>query len=294
MRASLLFSTLVLYMPVANAQDYLAGEPIWLQHSVCAVPLPCIATDTYNYYTVGDSIIEGVTWTKVKRAGMVSYSWQSTPPVGPGCLGTTTYETDYFWLIRQNGQQLRIWVNDADELLHEFDLQVGDTVPLSYTNWNTDITVLAIDYVQIGSETRVRYELSNSWAQYLIEGVGSSNGLFEPLSNFLECGYGLDCFGLGSENFYPEATGESCLLAMGVSRLTEERALGISPNPAGAMVQVTGGSAGQSMTLLDATGRVVMVAPCTGPQASLDLQTVPSGSYTVMVGGRAQRLLVAR
>lgn len=279
---------------ISSAQDYLANEPVWLQHSVCAVPLPCIANDNFNYYLAGDSVIQGVTWKKVVREGQVSFMWQAAPPVGPGCSGTNPYGSDYYnpWLVRQVDRQLRIWVDDADQLLHEFDLQVGQTLPLSYTNWNSDITVAAIDYVQIGSETRARYELNNSWAQYLIEGVGSSNGLFEPLSNFLECGYGLDCFGLGNVSYYPTEWEVSCWVVMGVKESMAPTGIRIAPNPAEDHVQVSGLMPGEAVRLLDAVGREVIATRATGTQLDLDLGPLPAGPYVFVGSGRSQRIHV--
>lgn len=296
MRASLLLSILVLILPAASAQDYLAGEPIWLQHSICAVPQPCIATDTYNYYLAGDSVIQGVTWKKVVREGQISYMWQSTPPVGPGCVGTSPYGPEFngVWLIRQQDRQLRIWVNDMDVLLHEFDLQVGQAVPLSYTNWNSEITVAAIDYVQVGGEMRARYELEDSWAQYLIEGVGSSNGLFEPLSNFLECGYGLDCFGLANVSYYPTEWEGSCWVVMGIRTQVEEPVVALSPNPASGELMLQGTRAGDRISIRDAVGREVIATRSASDRASIDVSGLPEGAYSLVTGRSVLRLLIAR
>lgn len=281
---------------IAMAQDYLGNEPVWLQHSVCAVPAPCIATDAFNYYLTGDSIIQGVTWKKVVREGQFTYMWQASPPVGPGCSGTQPYGPEFngTWLIRQQDRQLRIWVDDTDELLHEFDLQVGQTVPLSYTNWNSDITVAAIDYVQIGGETRTRYELSNSWAQYLIEGVGSSNGLFEPLSNFFECGYGLDCFGLGNVSYYPTEWEGSCWMAMGLYSKAEEPRLTLAPNPASLEAVVQGTRAGERIMIKDALGREVISLTSTADRTPVNVSGLAAGLYSVVSGSATMRLLIER
>lgn len=287
---------LTLVTSISTAQDYLANDPVWLQHSVCAVPVPCIATDNFNYYVAGDSVIQGITWKKIVREGQVSFMWQAAPPVGPGCSGTNPYGSDYYnpWLVRQVDRQLRIWVDDADQLLHEFDLQIGQTLPLSYTNWNSDITVAAIDYVQIGSETRARYELNNSWAQYLIEGVGSSNGLFEPLSNFLECGYGLDCFGLGNVSYYPTGWGNSCWIVMDVQTHPEQSRLELVPNPASHEVFVQGSTSGEQVVVRDALGRVVSGLSARSDRMTLDVSRLAEGCYTVQVGSSTARLQVAR
>lgn len=285
-----------LFAIAAQAQDYLSNDPVWQVHSLCAVPVPCIASDTYNYFTAGDSVISGVTWTKIERQGTVTLNWQASPPVGPGCNGTTIYLPTYYnrKLIRQDGRQLRIWEDDSDQLLYDFDLVVGSTLPLSWNNWNTDITVVAVDSVLIGTEMRARYELGNSWAQYMVEGVGTSHGLFEPVSNFLECGYGLDCFGLGAEAFYP-AQGGSCWLAMSAPELAQQQVFTLTPNPTEQMVTIKGdGTALQEVIMRDMSGRVVWQQRTGGASLPVDVSGLPNGCYAVTItGATPMRLVVA-
>ncbi len=278
----------------SQAQNYLGNDPIWLVHSVCAVPSPCIATDSYNYSTIGDSVIAGTTWTKVVREGVVSYSWQSSPPVAPDCQDGAPYGLEWhgIYLVRQEGRQLRIWTEGVDQLLFDFDLDVGDPLPVSYTNWNTEVTVIAVDSVLIGDEMRTRFELNNGSAQYLIEGVGSSNGLFEPVGIVFECGYGLDCFGLGSQSFYPENWEGGCQIAMGLGASRTVDPLMVFPNPANEVVQLSGVRPGSVIQLLDPVGRLVMQAPYT--HRALDVSGLSAGVYTLVAEGRSVRLSVLR
>ncbi|MBP7408578.1 MAG: T9SS type A sorting domain-containing protein [Flavobacteriales bacterium] len=282
----------------ATAQNYLANDPVWLVASICGVPAPCIATDNYNYYTAGDSLIQGVTWTKVQREGQYTLAWQSPNQPDPNCQGLHPYGPAYYGvkLIRQEVRELRIWADDADQLLHDFDLVVGSTLPVSYTNWNTDITVLAVDSVLIGTEMRARYELANSWAQYLIEGVGTSHGLFEPVSNFFDCGYSLDCFGLGADAFYPDAGGSSCWVVMAVDESDGLTGLTLAPNPADNMVTIsTTASTAQEVLVRDMSGRIVLQERiASAPTSSLDVSGLPNGFYALSVSGLLPaRLVVA-
>ena len=292
-RTTLLLSSLIASAVVA--QNYLANDPVWRVHSVCGVPAPCIAYDDYNYYAAGDSVIQGVTWTKVLRQGSYTLGWQSPNPPDPNCQGLHPYGPAYYGvkLIRQEGRQLRIW-DGTDQLLHEFDLVVGSTLPLSSTNWNTDITVVAVDSVLIGTEMRARYELANSWAQYLIEGVGSSHGLFEPVSNFFDCGYGLDCFGLGADAFYPSAGGSSCWLPMAVHEVNAVGEWTLAPNPADHVVTITTNtSASQEVVVRDMHGRIVLRERLSSlPKASLDLSRLPSSCYALSIGEELPKRLV--
>ena len=294
---TLLVSSLI--ASVAAAQNYLANDPVWRVHSICGVPAPCIANDTYNYYTAGDSVIQGVTWTKVLRQGSYTRGWQSPNPPDPTCQGLYPYGPTYYGvkLIRQEGRQMRIWADDTDQLLYEFDLVVGSTLPLAWNNWNTDITVLAVDSVLIGTEMRARYELANSWAQYLIEGVGTSHGLFEPVSNFFDCGYGLDCFGLGADAFYPDAGGPSCWLAMAVDQEHAPSEWTLAPNPADDMVTITTKATGsQEVLVRDMHGRIVLQERLSSAaKATIDVSALPNGCYALQVNGSVScKFMVAR
>lgn len=276
------------------AQDYLANDPVWSEHSICAVPYPCIATDSYTYRTTGDSLIDGILWTKVARQGMVTYQWQSPPPADPGCQGSTTYGPDWFGpnLIRQEGRQLRIWADGSDQLLYDFDLQVGDTLPITWNNWNTDITVLAVDSVPIGTEMRARFELGNSWAPYLIEGIGTSNGLLEPVSNFFDCGYSLDCFGLGTQGYYSDAG--ACDIAMRVPNEAGKERLSAAPVPTMDLVTLRGSQAGEPYTVHDPLGRIVLRGETREGSTLIDLSAQPDGAYSIILGRTVLRVMVLR
>ena len=108
-------------------------------------------------------MIAGINWTKITRQGTISYMWQSLPPVPQSCEGSTSYGPEFYpvQLIRQEGRQMHIWDGSSDQLLYDFDLQVGDTLPISWNNWNEEITVIAVDSVLVGSEMRARYEMGN-------------------------------------------------------------------------------------------------------------------------------------
>jgi hypothetical protein len=190
------------------------------------------------------------------------------------------------YLIRQDGRQLRIWADEMDGLLYDFDLDVGSTLPLSWNNWNDDITVVAVDSVLIGGSMRARFELANSWAQYLIEGVGTSHGLFEPVSNFLECGYELLCYGLGNVAYYP-GTG-SCELIMALPQNVGPKVT-IGPLLASDVLQVEGTGALGGIRVLDASGRVVLTVNAPERTALIDVSALPAGPYLITVQGDLPR-----
>jgi hypothetical protein len=292
----------LLLFPLASIaqNEYLANGPIWNETSLCNVgggaQGNCIATDSYLYFVAGDSLVQGTSWTKVYRSGTVSTNWMGMPPAAPGCSGTVSYPAYLAGLVRQEASQLRIWTDDADQLLYDLDLQVGDTLPLSANNWNTDITVVAKDSILVGSEWRHRFELNNSWALYLVEGIGTSHGLFEPISNFFDCGYELTCFGLGDQAYYPN-TGPGCELPMNArAPVALNEGIELFPNPAADRLVITTHAprTGSSVQLWDARGLLLRTVMITGDRTELDVSSLPPGLYLAGLDGALQRIAISR
>lgn len=279
--------------------DYFANDPTWRQSSLCndggGVGGSCISDKTFNYYVSGDSLVNGIVHKKVQQAGTEYLYWQGgNPPPPPLCTGTLAFGPQLVALLRQDGLQMLMWDGAMDQVLHDFDLAVGDTLPLTVANWNTDITVGAIDSVLVGTEWRKRFALTNSWAPYLIEGIGSSHGLLEPVSNFIDCGYELECFGLGVVGYYP-APGPDCALAMGNPEL-EAPSINMTahPNPATDRLSISASQPLGMVQLFDAQGRQVMTAWAQGSALELDIRDLPPGLYIASVGNTRMKVIVER
>lgn len=299
MRSTLTFFFLAPFLSHAQ-NDYLANSPIWTQHSVCNDPnSQCLTTDQFNYVLGGDTIIQGMSYVRVLRSGMESYSWNGPPPfpLPPWvtCSGSMTYPAYELGYIRQEGSRIHTWYWDEDRLLYDFDLEVGDTLPLSVNNWNTDITVTAIDSFLVGTEWRKRFTLNNSWSQFLLEGIGSDHGLFEPISSFFDCGYELTCFGLGSEAFYPEA-GPACALITPIANSVHQGArYSVFPNPADHVLtlEIPESLIGAEIRICDSSGRVLLRSRTQNHRVLVDVSTVPNGLYLVLINELAKPLVIA-
>lgn len=276
-----------LLVPIwAQAQpEYLAHQPVWVQSSVCANQSgagPCLAQDAYRYTLGSDSLIGGVTYTRILRSGAVTLMPMGGQP-DPSCTGTTAYSPWLAALVRQQGRSLRAWTGEVDTLLHDFDLEVGAMLPLSLTNHSSDVQVVAKDSVQMNGEWRRVYTLSNSWAEFLVEGAGSNFGLLEPIANFLECGYSLECYGLAGEGYYP-VPGVQCDLSDGLAEAAAPLVT-MGPNPAGEQltIRLSAAVANATLTLLDATGRAVRSTPMMGSTHQWDVADLPAGVFHVVL-----------
>lgn len=270
--------------------DYFNGDPVWHQRSLCndggPLPMYCMSDDNFTYSMAGDSTIAGSVYKKLVRTGVDSLYWMGGN--GPGCNGATPYGPWSAALLRQDGSMILQWNGNSDDIVHDFDLAIGDTLPLTTTNWNTDITVSGIDSVWIVNDWRKRFLLSsNSWSPYLIEGVGSAHGLLEPVSNFLECGYSLVCFQLDQ--------GQACDFTTTVASVTMDRAaLNVFPVPTGNVLNIVGERSLGLVQLFDPLGRAAIRLDVRSAQVQLDVQGLPTGTYLLNVGGTTRRVSVQR
>lgn len=288
---------IVFAVPLAAAaqNDYFANDPVWRVGSLCnnggGIGGSCMSDKTYNYYLSGDTLANGFTYKKVMRQGTETVYWLGgNPPPPPMCTGTSQFGPELVALLRQDGLAIFEWQEDMDVLVYDFDLNTGDTLPLSTTNWNTDITVGAIDSIQVGTEWRKRFALINSWAPYLVEGIGSSHGLLEPVSNFFDCGYELECFGLGSMGYYP-SQGPDCHMAMGLFDPPARPAqFQVFPNPAITGVEVVSDRSLGTVRLFDAQGREVLVHTTNAMSTRIDLEGLGAGMY-VLANASERRLV---
>jgi hypothetical protein len=284
---------------VVGAQiDYLANDPVWRVSAVCSQAGmgggPCITTDTYNYVLDGDTLIDGFTYQKVARAGTVSALWTGMQPAPLGCMGTSIYSGWSAHPIRQEGRAFHIWDGDSDELLFDFDLEVGDMLPLTANNYDPQIEVTDLDSIQLNGEWRRVYTVNGGWVQTIVEGIGSDRGLFEPITPEFECAYMFECFGTNGVAVYPDP-GPDCTLALGVDGIRTDEAR-ITFDEASAMLHVSMPNAKERVPLdiLDTHGRLCVHTQFSGSSTQLDLAALANGAYLVRIGAHTERLVVAR
>jgi hypothetical protein len=210
--------------------DYFADNPEWRQTSVCAVPYPCVQTDQYVYYVNGDSTINDVVYKKIFRRGIYNQNWMSNPPAIE--CGASGMDDSFYLLMLQDGLQMYIRAMDTENLilLYDFDLNVGDALPMTYNNYTSDILIESIDSLLVGDEYRKRFHFQGLWASVIIEGIGSDLGLFEPMGSIFECGHSLDCFALNEITYYPSLNAD-CELNVSINEEVDEIELNYYPNP---------------------------------------------------------------
>ena len=188
------FNGITLGQSAQSNYDEFADSAIWRVDQMFYVPAQwsCSIQHYFHYYTDGDTTINSLSYRKIYRSAVTTNvitcdsSHFIPPPPISGYVGAlrddSTANQTYF--VFEN--------TSTDSLLYDYNMLVGDTLKgcLNPIAWQY-ITVESIDSVSVHGTYRTRWNLTSiamPWLTelYIIEGVGTSFGLFDPLNYALE------------------------------------------------------------------------------------------------------------
>ena len=213
-----------------TVDSYYDSTCIWLLNSSCSAQFPCLLNSDYKYFFSKDTLINNNTYFKLYKKSYNHFVWMSATPTPIICNGNYI-ETTLIGFIRQHNKLVYLRVNNQDEILYNFDLNVGDTLENTYNNFQNDISVISIDSILINGQYVKRFNLSsNSTSSYMIEGIGHEFGFLEPFPPILECGYNLVCFKKNNITYFPD-TNFNCSTNVDLSN-NENIDVAFYPNPA--------------------------------------------------------------
>lgn len=275
------------------------SNAVWGMVSGCSdMVLQCGNSVYIQNYFAGDTSIEGNTYKVVHEVVSQDPGGCCGPPedLGPGYLRDDTAAHKVYW---------RIPGMDADTLLFDFTLEVGDTLGGLYGNTGLCagglFTVQSIDSVQVGGSFRRRINFSGTdpcQQTSIIEGVGSTNGLTACYATPNTFSILLMCFTVNGELLYMSPCGEPYLQACGElpSRIPDNAnnfgSVGPTPNPSIGLFHFS--QAAEQIIVYNAQGKLLFRQHGN----EVDLSAYPPGVYTAVVqtarGTIAQRLMVMR
>lgn len=269
---------------ISAQNEYLQNNPEWVVTHGNGINYPCIAYDSMHYYLNGDTLINSLLYKQLWKCGHIQYSWQSPNP-NPGCGGQGTYcDTIPTGFVRSQGLQMYyIPLGDtAEQLLYDFNLSIGDPIPVTFTYCCPQIsdTVYSIDSIYTPYGYRMRYHINNSWGDYLVEGIGSSYGFIEPYGVLLDHAFRLECYSLNDTSWFP-SQGPACDVITTIPVQTQqEMSLQLLPNPASDFVDVQlSGAIVDIIEMYDACGQKVKSQTST----RIGTAELTSGIYFVRV-----------
>jgi hypothetical protein len=234
----------------------------------------------YQNFTAGDTLIGGKSYTKI---------WQSGYMMGTNyygyCTGIIAWYYSYLYkAIRNDSVNKKVYVFDffynTETLLYDFNLQLGDTVPVSFSSGY----VSAIDSVLVGSSYHKRFTISevnhSLMDQYLIEGIGSTSGLLKLVTFCFECCSDLGCVKQDGNTIYQRIG--PCNIITGTSnKLVPDFSCKISPNPCEGLVKIHFYPQAENVSLLlyNELGQIVMQKYNLSNEQDIDLASLKAGFY---------------
>jgi hypothetical protein len=223
-----------------------------------------IYDDCFKFYISGTEIKDSLVYYKVYKSGYQYEFWSAT---------YSFYQNQYVGLLREQDNK---WYSEnyysGNGLLYDFTLEVGDTV-ISTTAWD-DITVTNIDTILIDNEFKKRFHLScaqSGYTQYIIEDIGSSSGLFQPLSNWFEHIPFMHCYAIDFIPLWINPGAFECDLAVGINEYKTGTDITTYPNPFTTSTTLEFELKGNSeihVSIYNAMGALVYQSRSPGPSVS--------------------------
>jgi len=235
-----------------------------------------VSTDLYSLFFSGDTVMGSKKYHKILKSGLVQ---------------GISINNKYIGALRQDSLQKKVFfkpVAQAEQLLYDFNLSIGDTLAPSFNNHGM-FFVSSIDSVLVGTNFRKRFLLNNLTANAaLIEGIGSTFGLFNEIQEvFFEptASSRLICF-KGDGNNYPQNL--TCkALDLGVkARLGTVDLIKIVPNPVLSEIKIISESVliSATITILSLDGQKIMeFCSLSGRSLELHVGALATGVYVLQI-----------
>lgn len=263
------------------SQFFPDSEAIWNRYHS-----DVFGTMRYTQYSLnGDTLIEGFKYSKLFKS-YEQYEFDSLAlsyyKVYNGALRTdTNYNKVYF-----------IPVDSTNEfLLYDFNLQVGDTIPVWHNEFSGVITVKSIDTILVNNLGLKRFEMNYDnhrdpiFGDFIIEGIGSIKDLIR-IENQLEGTKGFLCFTNVQTGFkYPEDCNNS-MLAINNNESSVNNSISISPNPCNNYFSLSleGIDTGHHwIVMVDLNGKKVFSTQISNKNQQISTNNLESGIYVILL-----------
>jgi hypothetical protein len=225
--------------------------------------------DTHNglcqnssIYIVGDTIINGKKYQRLASVNYLSF-------ISNNCVGGYNFNTSNRGYYRNDTINKKVWYLNpqenvfSDTLLFDFSLQVGDTLSkLFYTSDYNSYFIDSIDYVNYGGVLRKRLFIKDHSQSagipltYMIEGIGSSRGLFQSLGLSLCCYSQLNCFSQNSSSVFPDSI-TNCGVITNLNEINKRDEFILYPNPSKGLVHISSYQIIQSVRIYNFQGQFI-------------------------------------
>lgn len=242
--------------------------------------------ENYKYTVIGDTLLNGNTYKKYYR-----------------CRDTIlTNQLSLYALLREDTETQRIYVagSDAELLLYDFSLEVGDTVSNNNT-WAGEALV-TVSQITFDSEGRKQIHLNKSFSiwwsttdEIWTEGIGSNGDLFDPnpnttlLTDYPEAE--LLCFEQSGELIYQKYEGQCYYQNITGIEKPAKQAFNVAINAANNQLFIGSPLSEQAtLALYDVLGRLVLQQTLSPNSTTVGIEQLPAGVYLYQISYQKQSL----
>ncbi len=269
------------YTPMPTSNAVWVDSALWQSR---AGNLTLDHCETIQTEIIGDTLINGIIYhTLFQRKERFDANFIAQPCY----LGTRTYQEYTYAFYRNDSAQKKVFIrmfgDTIDQLLYDFNLNVGDSLPNTflYTNnnqINSEIdTVIAVTQINLGLKLRIIYTLSDTicmqntlpplppiFPNYikgsLIEGIGHTHGFLYPH----DCDPSgiakktlLSCFHQNGRAVYPDSTHQCQLIVGTINNTFKDLKWQLYPNPSSGEFFIDSSTKLKSIQLFDIKGRFI-------------------------------------
>ena len=201
------------YVPFISTND---SSDTWMEMNSCT-DFSCFESFTNRYTIEGDTTIGSFQYSKIHK----KVKHEKGTDTGQWCTESVNYYEYYLGALRENEKQVFLLPNfsSSEYLAYDFNLSVGDTLPSPDGNLSANPVgriINAIDSVLAFGSYRKRFIIDS---RYVIEGIGASTGLFNPLVYYpSECYMAMLCY---AESGTPDHFLQDCNINLNVQEIEE-------------------------------------------------------------------------
>ncbi len=213
--------------------------------------------DHFSIMISGDTLINSQIYHKLTIPFIQTiYSGTCTPIDFSGYQGA----------IRQDTVARKVFIVppsfSVEQLFYDFNLQIGDTIKgYLETIMSLKDTVISIDSVMVGNKYHKRWFINDWYSIYMIEGIGSTNGLlFQSPGHVTDYNvFTITCFQQNGQTLYPD-TAINCPLITSINSVDEtSNQIKVFPNPFSTTTQISFDKTYQTLDLsiIDLQGKII-------------------------------------
>ena len=265
------------------------SNAVWIQSNDGWFGTACWIYHDQNLYISGDTTFGNYTYHKLYLNEYVSEF--CSPPNDP--FPPYYNFGEYYGAFRQDIPNKKVYfyqdgLQEPDVLAYDYNLNVGDTLPLTCLNTFENVFVYNIDSVLVGSQYNKRFWLTNGWSYgypALIEGLGDTYGAFGYFTNPTNEWYlHLWCVKLNNVTVWKDDTSSTCSIITKVENLEKQIQVSAFPNPFSeySTIRTNKDLDNASLSITNTLGKEVKkIVNISGRNLVIQRDNLPSGVYLI-------------